>query len=733
MKLTNKHLLGLLSVAAFIVAVIAPAGAMAAYAPGVPATLCSAAGPAAGQCDEIVGVAVDQSNGDIYVVDANLVALSGNHRISKFDASGNFVRSFGVGVATGAVAPETCTTTCLAGAATGAAGAVGTGARGIAVDPTTHIVYFVSGAAKVAYYDGTTGAFIGEFVAAGAPGAGQVVASPPAPAAFASLTGLAVDSSAVQHYLYVASGSGANSVIDKFNVPVAPATPPAYVCQITGKETAVATECHVTASKNGTQDGISLTGQRGGNLAVDGSGNIFVAEPSEINGIAGRNMVTMFDSGGGWVKSISTGTIPVAVATGSAGRILVAYGGTLTGGGEKIQEIKTSDGSVVTEITLAAPASLGIAVDTSGSSSKGSVYAGERASKQVRKFSLVPPAVTALSPAKGPIAGGNQATITGTELAEATKVEVGGTVVSAPFTENTSTTIKFTAPAHAAGVVDVIVTTVAGASANTAADNYTYVAPPVVTTGAATELTSSSAKIDGTVNANGDGTACKVEYGLTASYGSEKACSAAVGSGASPVPVSASLTGLTGNTTYHYRVVATNTGGTTNGADQSFKTKPNVFSLTVSKAGSGSGTVSCDGGVCAAGYEEGTKVTLTASAASDSDFAGWSGAGCSGTGSCVVTIGGNVTVTATFDKKPSPPPPPPESKCTVPKLAGKTLGQAKKALTAAHCTLGKVTKPKKKKGKLVVKSSKPGAGSVLAENSKVDLKLGPKPKKKKKK
>jgi thermitase len=73
--------------------------------------------------------------------------------------------------------------------------------------------------------------------------------------------------------------------------------------------------------------------------------------------------------------------------------------------------------------------------------------------------------------------------------------------------------------------------------------------------------------------------------------------------------------------------------------------------------------------------------------------------------------------------------------CTVPALAGKTLGQAKAALDAANCTLGKVTKPKAKKGKklpaLVVKSSTPAAGASPA-NGKVDLKLGKKPKPKKK-
>ncbi len=86
---------------------------------------------------------------------------------------------------------------------------------------------------------------------------------------------------------------------------------------------------------------------------------------------------------------------------------------------------------------------------------------------------------------------------------------------------------------------------------------------------------------------------------------------------------------------------------------------------------------------------------------------------------------------------PSTPPPPLSPPalptCTVPKLAGKTLGQAKAALTAGHCSLGKVTKPKPRKGKalpaLVVKSSSPAAGASTA--AAVNLTLGPKPKVKK--
>ncbi len=81
---------------------------------------------------------------------------------------------------------------------------------------------------------------------------------------------------------------------------------------------------------------------------------------------------------------------------------------------------------------------------------------------------------------------------------------------------------------------------------------------------------------------------------------------------------------------------------------------------------------------------------------------------------------------------PTKPPPPPPA-CIVPKLVGKSLAQAKAALLAANCKLGEVRKPKRLKGKgrraLVVKSSKPSAGKTLEFGSKVDLKLGPKPKK----
>jgi len=92
------------------------------------------------------------------------------------------------------------------------------------------------------------------------------------------------------------------------------------------------------------------------------------------------------------------------------------------------------------------------------------------------------------------------------------------------------------------------------------------------------------------------------------------------------------------------------------------------------------------------------------------------------------------------EEAPSPPvlaPPAPSlPACTVPKLTGKALAQAKAALAAAHCKLGKAAKPSawtrkgRKLGTLVVKSSTPGAGAKPADGT-IDLRLGPKPRAKK--
>ena len=91
-----------------------------------------------------------------------------------------------------------------------------------------------------------------------------------------------------------------------------------------------------------------------------------------------------------------------------------------------------------------------------------------------------------------------------------------------------------------------------------------------------------------------------------------------------------------------------------------FTASVNNFTLTVTEAGNGTGTVtSAPAGIicpetCSASFASGTQVTLTQSAADGSVFAGWGGA-CTGIGACVVTVTAATAVTATFNSTTNNP------------------------------------------------------------------------------
>jgi RHS repeat-associated protein len=97
--------------------------------------------------------------------------------------------------------------------------------------------------------------------------------------------------------------------------------------------------------------------------------------------------------------------------------------------------------------------------------------------------------------------------------------------------------------------------------------------PPSVTTNAASGITASSATLNLTVNPNGAATTAYFEHGLTTSYGSTTT-PGNFGSGNSSVSGNSVWSGLQPNTTYHYRAVASNSGGASYGSDVTFSTLP---------------------------------------------------------------------------------------------------------------------------------------------------------------
>lgn len=145
----------------------------------------------------------------------------------------------------------------------------------------------------------------------------------------------------------------------------------------------------------------------------------------------------------------------------------------------------------------------------------------------------------------------------------------------------------------------------------------TQKAAPIVTTNAATGASVSAATLNGVVTANGYEATVKFEYGTSPAYGSEITTinGSPVAAGGSNVSCDASISGLSGNTTYHYRIVATNSQGTSYGSNVSFTTNagsPNITTLEAEGNGAIAKTLraraSANGSSTTVTFEYGTTV-----------------------------------------------------------------------------------------------------------------------------
>lgn len=118
----------------------------------------------------------------------------------------------------------------------------------------------------------------------------------------------------------------------------------------------------------------------------------------------------------------------------------------------------------------------------------------------------------------------------------------------------------------------ILATNIAGTSYG---NDMTFTTPAIqanVVTNLATSIGSNSVQLNGTVTANNATTTVTFEYGTTTSYGSLTNATPASVTGMTPTAVSASVSGLLINTTYHFRCVGANVAGTAYGQDQVFTT-----------------------------------------------------------------------------------------------------------------------------------------------------------------
>lgn len=153
--------------------------------------------------------------------------------------------------------------------------------------------------------------------------------------------------------------------------------------------------------------------------------------------------------------------------------------------------------------------------------------------------------------------------------------------------------------------------------------NYCTPGKPIVTTTAATEVTNTGAKLNGTVNPNGATTTYHFEYGTSTTYGATTADQQIAADGTKSADytaqnVSAAVTGLSANTLYHFRIVGKNANGdATPGADMTFTTgantagaKPTVVTGAATNLLSNSatlnGTVNPQGQTTTYGFQYGT-------------------------------------------------------------------------------------------------------------------------------
>jgi hypothetical protein len=510
-------------------------------------------GSGAGQVSSPAGVAVNSVTHDVYVAD------SGNLRVDEFSSSGTFIRAWGWGVADGLPAFETCTLVCQAGISGSGAGQFTT-PKWIAVDNS-------KGASAEDVYVGDTGNnFVSKFSSTGTlisawGSGGQLNGSTATQGPFGPLAGIAVGATGTLYVLDTSSNVFEFEQGDAFST-------------------------QFTAARGTSANG----------LAVDPTGEFFKANggPSVEEGTAANSdvgQVTRSESTTGLVSDPVSGDLYVA-ESGDVEHYVFAAAGIVSDGASTCQVVPFN-GCPATDTFGSGTLSGGSGIGVDHSS--GSVFVADAVANRVDIFTpaTLPDTTTEAATAVTK----TTATLHGT--VNSSGVEVS----SCKFEWGTEAGVYPNSVACSSvpgsGSVPVAVSAELKGLAGNAVYHYRLVAANAIGANRGEDVSfrmpgapaidaesaevkpkekagQTSATLRGQITPDGRETTYHFEYGETEAYGASiPASPASIGSGEGPVSVpAAEPSGLKVDTTYHYRLVASNEYGTVDGADQTFATLP---------------------------------------------------------------------------------------------------------------------------------------------------------------
>src|SRR3989338_6617843 len=192
------------------------------------------------------------------------------------------------------------------------------------------------------------------------------------------------------------------------------------------------------------------------------------------------------------------------------------------------------------------------------------------------------PTITSIFPASKNVGDGAfTMTVNGTNFMSGSVVNFAGSPRTTTYVSATQLTATIPATdLTMLGTFPITVFNPAPGGGTSNAQTFTVTAAfPTATTNAASGVTTENggaswaATLNGIVSSNGTATTVSFEYGLTTAYGTSiDATQSPLAAGAVNTAVSADLIGLNCNTLFHYRVVATNSAGTSYGLDSTFTT-----------------------------------------------------------------------------------------------------------------------------------------------------------------